>query len=239
MQRLETLSQESAVVPTERPASKSRRPLAPVFLLGLALALFVLTGCAEAWFGKPRVVARWIGVPGFGLSTLLALAGCVSSFANLSRLQTVVGGPLGLLLNVMLGVLGIGMTWVGALTTLFATVGFARGRQLRRSGRVLLAPLAAGGGWVDATLELERPVRAPVGLGQQWRENGRTEHASVASFARLTLDLMALGAPPELVTAANQDTLDEIRHTEACFALAYALDGKVASPGVGTLGHSR
>ncbi|HEY0463400.1 MAG TPA: hypothetical protein VGC79_04285, partial [Polyangiaceae bacterium] len=88
-----------------------------------------------------------------------------------------------------------------------------------------------GASWVDSALELEGRVRAPSGVGQQWRENGRTEHASVASFARLTLDLMALGAPPALVTSASLDALDEIRHTEACFALAHALDGKLESPG--------
>jgi hypothetical protein len=234
MQHVETLQSGDAVeLPAElavrRP--KSKRPLAPVLLLGLSLALFVLTCCAEAWFGEPRAVARWIGVPGFGLATLLALAGAMWSLVNLRSSQTVLPGPLGGVLNLLLGLLGLAMAWIGAITTLFATVGFARGRQLRRFGRVLLPPVGAGGGWVDSTFALEGAGPAPSGLGEQWRENGRTEHASVASFARLTLDLMALGAPRELVMAANQDALDEIRHTEACFALAHALDGKVASPG--------
>src|SRR4029077_13893090 len=73
--------------------------------------------------------------------------------------------------------------------------------------------------------------RVPDGVADRWRENGKTEHASVAAFARLTLDLMALGAPPDLIAAANQDALDEIRHTELCFSLAKALDGKAVSPG--------
>jgi len=42
---------------------------------------------------------------------------------------------------------------------------------------------------------------------------------------------MALGAPPSLVAAAQRDALDEIRHTELCFGLARALDGRAASPG--------
>jgi hypothetical protein len=53
----------------------------------------------------------------------------------------------------------------------------------------------------------------------------------VAAFARLTLDLMALGAPAALIAGANQDALDELRHTELCFSLARALDGKNAGPG--------
>jgi hypothetical protein len=67
-------------------------------------------------------------------------------------------------------------------------------------------------------------------VADQWRENGKTEHASVAAFAKLTLDLMALGAPPALIAAANQDALDEIRHAELCFSLASALDGQRLSP---------
>jgi hypothetical protein len=67
-------------------------------------------------------------------------------------------------------------------------------------------------------------------LAMQWRENGRTEHASVAAFAKLTLDLMSLGAPPELLAAANRDSLDEIRHAQLCFSLARAIDGRPESP---------
>jgi len=43
--------------------------------------------------------------------------------------------------------------------------------------------------------------------------------------------LMSLGAPPELMAAAQQDALDEIRHTELCFSIARALDGAAESPG--------
>ncbi|HEX2672489.1 MAG TPA: hypothetical protein VHM25_16520 [Polyangiaceae bacterium] len=234
MQHVETLGSESTAAPrSERAPRKLRpkRPLAPLILLGLAAAAFLLTCAAEAWLGRSRVAAAWIGVPGFGSSTLLALAGAVSGLADLWRGHNVMRGPLGALLNLAFGVFGLAMAAFGAFTTLWATVGFARGRQLRRLGRVLLPPIAAGADWVDETLELDDAAHAPPGVGEQWRENGRTEHASVASFARLTLDLMALGAPPALVANANQDALDEIRHTEACFALACALDGKRESPG--------
>lgn len=234
MHHVETLySEGSAALGVERAERKPKpkRPLTPLILLGLSAALFILTAWVELRLVDSPVAARWIGLPGFGLSTLLALSGCVAAVANLWRGKTVVPGALGALLNSMLGLLGLAMTAIGAFTTLMATVGFARGRQLRRFGRVLLPRITAGAGWVDTTLELEGAAHIPTGVGQQWRENGRTEHASVASFARLSLDLMALGAPPELLTSANQDALDEIRHTEACFALAHALDGKVESPG--------
>jgi hypothetical protein len=119
----------------------------------------------------------------------------------------------------------------GMLIAYFATVGFSRGRQLRRLGRVLLPSLRSSSAWTTCTVVLDQLEDAPRGVADQWRENGKTEHASVAAFARLTLDLMALGAPPTLIAAANQDALDEIRHTELCFSLACALDGKSVSPG--------
>ncbi len=126
---------------------------------------------------------------------------------------------------------GVLFSLVGAILTLWATAGFARGRQLRRRGKVLLPPLQPGAGWarldlaVTATPELRRPV------AERWRENGRTEHASVAAFARLTLDLVALGAPAELIEAANRDAMDEIRHADLCFSIARALDGRSEGPG--------
>ncbi|WP_394835635.1 ferritin-like domain-containing protein [Pendulispora rubella] len=128
---------------------------------------------------------------------------------------------------------------VGAFLAMLSTLQFQHGRQLRRFGRVLLARVEAGPAWAPVTSAasahaMVRAIedgRTRAGLAVQWRENGRTEHASVAAFARLTLDLMALGAPPELIAAANRDALDEVRHTELCFSLARALDGRAESPG--------
>jgi hypothetical protein len=124
------------------------------------------------------------------------------------------------------GIMSIG----GAFLAFLATFAFSRGRQLRRFGKVLLPPVGAGGAWAKVPVQADVEEGARAGLAAQWRENGRTEHASVAAFARLTLDLVGLGAPPALVAAANRDALDEIRHTELCFSLAAALDGKSESP---------
>jgi hypothetical protein len=46
------------------------------------------------------------------------------------------------------------------------------------------------------------------------------EHASVAAFARFTLQLASLGAPAELMAASAAAMQDEVRHARACFALA-------------------
>ncbi|MEW5852915.1 MAG: ferritin-like domain-containing protein [Myxococcota bacterium] len=121
---------------------------------------------------------------------------------------------------------------MGALFTLMATYGFRRGRQLRRGHEVLLPRVSREGAtWVEKGDALDVAKEVAPGLAAQWRENGRTEHASVGAFAKLTLDLMALGAPPTLVAAANRDSLDEIRHTQLCFTLARGLDGRAEGPG--------
>ncbi len=111
--------------------------------------------------------------------------------------------------------------------------GFPARAPAPEPGRVLLPPVVAGDAW---TWPREHELAAidassRSALAAQWRENGRTEHASVAAFARLTLDLMDLGAPPELLVAAQSDGLDEVRHAELCFGLARARDGRAEGPG--------
>ncbi len=73
------------------------------------------------------------------------------------------------------------------------------------------------------------PRRAPAEVARAWRQAALDEHASVASFARFTLQLLALGAPPELVAGATRAQADEVRHARAAFGLAAALgdDGAV------------
>jgi hypothetical protein len=122
-------------------------------------------------------------------------------------------------------------TLVGTFLTMWSTTGFSRGRQLRKGSKLLLPPVAAGDGWDTTDLRAAAPVAIRSDLAGQWRENGRTEHASVAAFARLTLNLIALGAPSSLIESANRDSLDEIRHAQLCFSLARSLDGRSQSPG--------
>jgi hypothetical protein len=57
------------------------------------------------------------------------------------------------------------------------------------------------------------------------------EHASVASFARFSLQLMAAGAPASLVEAAHRAALDEIEHARLTFRLASRYEGRALGPG--------
>jgi rubrerythrin len=67
-------------------------------------------------------------------------------------------------------------------------------------------------------------------LAEIWLDDALAEHASIASFARLTLQLLSLGAPPELLTAAQRATQDEIEHAKLCFELASRYRGRLLGP---------
>ena len=57
-------------------------------------------------------------------------------------------------------------------------------------------------------------------VARAWRAAAAFEHASVASFARSTLELLALGAPLDLVERTQAAALDEVRHARLSLALA-------------------
>jgi hypothetical protein len=57
-------------------------------------------------------------------------------------------------------------------------------------------------------------------LAEAWLRDALEEHASIAAFARFTMLLLSLGAPPELVVQSQQASIDEVSHAKRCFALA-------------------
>jgi len=108
------------------------------------------------------------------------------------------------------------------------------GRALRVGRRVVAARAVDAEGW-----EVELPVadaaalpdEVRAALARLWTESGRSEHASVPAFSRLSLSLVALGAPAHLVEAAHQAALDEIAHARLAFSLATAYAGTPVGPG--------
>lgn len=68
-------------------------------------------------------------------------------------------------------------------------------------------------------------------LSAYWRRVAELEHASVASFARFTLQLMALGAPPSLLAQSQQAGLDEIEHARLAYGLAERFGGAAMKAG--------
>ncbi len=95
------------------------------------------------------------------------------------------------------------------------------GRPFRVAGELRVANVERRPGWSNALAEpsaLDGATRAA--LCRAWLLDAQLEHASVAAFARLTLQLMALGAPSDLVEESQAASLDEIEHARMCFGFA-------------------
>jgi hypothetical protein len=68
-------------------------------------------------------------------------------------------------------------------------------------------------------------------LSEHWVKVGLMEHASIAAFARFALQLLSLGAPPELIEAAGQAVKDETEHARLAFELASSYAERPLDPG--------
>jgi hypothetical protein len=107
------------------------------------------------------------------------------------------------------------------------------GRPFLVAGRARTAQLESREDWHCTEVAPEVSALSPqarAALARYWHDAALMEHASIAAFARFVLDLMSLGAPPELVEDATRAMLDESRHTQACFGLANAFAGASFGP---------
>jgi hypothetical protein len=122
--------------------------------------------------------------------------------------------------------------------------GWAEGRPFAVEDRPRLAEPVSHPGWSEKlALEVEHlpaPVRAQVAT--RWARIGSAEHASVASFSRFNLELMALGAPASLLERSTAAIRDEIEHARLAYAVASVYAGRPVGPGplpiTGALGRS-
>lgn len=106
------------------------------------------------------------------------------------------------------------------------------GRPLTIDGAARTAPTVARADWLaDLDLPHDLPRDVAAALADHWAEVAALEHASVASFARFTLELMALGAPPDLLSEAQRAALDEIDHARVAWSLASLWAGRDLGPG--------
>jgi hypothetical protein len=109
------------------------------------------------------------------------------------------------------------------------------GRPLLIEGRPLEGAARRVRGWQDA--RLPRPDLAGLSaqerqlLAGHWARIGAAEYASVAGFQRFAMDLMANGAPSDLIERAQRAALDEMRHARLAFTLASAFAGAPIGPG--------
>lgn len=108
------------------------------------------------------------------------------------------------------------------------------GRPFLVEAKSRVAPAVPSSSWndgqwsprVDHLAALERRR-----LAEHFTRLGQMEHASIAAFARFSLQLLALGAPPGLVEACTSALQDETRHAQLCFAIASRYAGHAIGPG--------
>lgn len=125
-----------------------------------------------------------------------------------------VGIPLGVAAAVGLGFLLISAFFV------------ACGRPLRVRGKRVITPTQRGNAWGDALQIQPVPDEVRSTLIDIWTQEAQAEHAAIAAFSKLSLELLALGAPPELVAGANRAAIQEVEHARLCFSLASAYRGE-------------
>jgi hypothetical protein len=97
-----------------------------------------------------------------------------------------------------------------------------------REGSDWLAATEGGDGSRSSAVELDAAFQAK--LAAAWLDDARMEHASIASFARFALELLAAGAPAELLERAQRAALDEVEHARICFALASRFARRAIGP---------
>lgn len=120
--------------------------------------------------------------------------------------------------------------------TTASSAGSCCGRPLVIDGTARVAEPAMRWDWAfaHAPAEVDGPTRAA--LRDAWTRDALLEHASIASFATFTLELLALGAPPDLVRGAQASIADEIDHARLTFAIASSHADAPIGPGALDLG---
>ena len=111
------------------------------------------------------------------------------------------------------------------VVTEFSLLEWYEGRPFTIGGTAQIAAACTDNGWSQASEWLPSGMTDDQRerLIAHWTETAQFEHASVASFARFTMQLMAVGAPAELIAGATRAQGDEIRHARVCLGIASSL----------------
>jgi hypothetical protein len=103
------------------------------------------------------------------------------------------------------------------------------GRPFVVDGCQRLATLVERGDWSGLT-DVAASSSHRAAIAAAWAEQARSEHASIASFSRFILQLLACGASASLVSAAHVALGEEIEHARLFFALASHFAGRTVGP---------
>ncbi len=110
------------------------------------------------------------------------------------------------------------------------------GRPLYVDGDEVVAQTCPGPSDWSTLAEVDAPPEARQAGRAYWLRVAQLEHASVASFGRVALELLRHGAPADLVARCHEAALDEVRHAQLAFGLASALGDGPVRPGPLPLG---
>ncbi len=106
------------------------------------------------------------------------------------------------------------------------------GRPFLVHGQARVAAAVERGDWmapVSPGWELDSATSEQ--LAAHWTSIGQMEHASIAAFARFSMQLLSLGAPPELLEATHRAMADETLHARLAFGLASHFGAAAVGPG--------
>jgi hypothetical protein len=168
------------------------------------------------------------------IAIVLGLGALAIVVATILAIVTLARGGAGKTSAIVALVLGVLSIPVGIFASFWALL-FSAGSGLHgrpfRGGAGTTArttPTHAGTDWSEGgpcpdLHGIDPKVRKQ--LAEAWLADAALEHASVAAFGALALDLIALGAPPALVRRSHEAALEEIAHARDCFALASAYAG--------------
>jgi hypothetical protein len=103
------------------------------------------------------------------------------------------------------------------------TGGCAIGRPFLVDDVARVAGTSARGDWQASGIEPELERLSPElrdRCRREWTRSAQLEHASIAAFSRFLLELLAFGAPSDLVAETISAIEDERQHAQICFTLA-------------------
>lgn len=105
------------------------------------------------------------------------------------------------------------------------------GRPFVVAGRERLAPVSERDDWRDdIALVIDAHALDRAAIAAAWAEQAAFEHASVASFSRFILQLLACGAPARLLAQAQRALGEEIEHARLFFGFASHYAGRPLGP---------
>ena len=223
----------NAVPPTPPPAPS--RTIAIACNAALILLMATSFGACSTYGCSSRHLSDNVAVPlaivGAAISAA-AGAAAIAIFVKAARTKSMGPSVFGLIVSIILTLSSVLLTpffWLCAASS--SGIGFGGwGRPLRIGlrKRTVTPGVRASTEWANGprpdVSELSADARAL--LRDLWLHDARKEHASVPAFGRVAWQLVALGAPANLIRRAHQSSIQEIDHAERCFTLASAYAGE-------------